>query len=195
MSRQPNRFSFYIVGYEVDVRSIAAMCIICAAFYASYKGYKSPKNTGCIFCFAWSICCRCCKKKTVKVVCEDRNADYSIAFQNFAAAELKYDVKWESKPPNDPYILLFNIESRIPEDVRRAVDKLNIKGEMRKNNTLVIGMIHSEGGKRNAVSNYIGNADDPLHHLELITIYYKGNYTTSSSTNKEAGCAIKYFFE
>lgn len=67
----------------------------------------------------------------VRVVCEDRNADYSIAFQNFAEADLKYEVKWESKPPNDKYILLFNIESRIPEDVRRAVEKLNIKGEIK----------------------------------------------------------------
>lgn len=190
MSRQPNRFSVYIFGYEVDVRSIAAMCCVLTACYAWFKGYKSHRNTGCIFC------CRCFRRtrKTVKVVCEDRYADYSIAFQNFAEADLKYEVKWESKPPNDKYILLFEIESRIPEDVRRAVDKLNIKGEIKKNKTLVIGMIHSEGGKRNAVSNYIGNADDPLHHLELITIYYKGHYPTSSPTKKDAKCSIECFF-
>lgn len=27
-NRQPNRFSVYIFGYEVDVRSIAAMCCV-----------------------------------------------------------------------------------------------------------------------------------------------------------------------
>lgn len=190
MSRHPNRFLIYTFGYEVDVRSIVAMCCFFTACYACFKGYKRHRNTGCIFC------CRCFRRtrKTVKVVCEDRYADYSIAFQNFAEADLKYEVKWELKPPNDKYILLFEIESRIPEDVRRAIDKLNIKGEIRKNKTLVIGMIHSEGGKRNAVSNYIGNADDPLHHLELITIYYKGNYTTSSPTKNDPRSSIERFF-
>lgn len=190
MSQQPSRFSFYIGGFEVDVRSIVVLCVLSAAFYSWFKGYKGQRKTGAIFC---CICKR--NRKKVKVVCEKRKAPYSIAFQNFAVAELKYEVIWESKPPNDKYILLVEIESRIPEDVRRAVNELNIKGEIRKDDTLVIGMIHSDGGKPNAVSNYIGNADDPLHHLEFITLYYKGYYPTSIDTNKETGCSIKHFFD
>lgn len=168
------------------------MCFVCAACCAWFKGYRSHRNTGCIFC---SGCCTR-TQKTVKVVCEDRFADYSIAFQNFAEAELKYEVKWESKPPNGKYILLFKIESRIPEDMRRATEKLNNKGEIRRNETLVIGMIHSAGGKQNenAVPNYICNADDPQDHLELTTIYYREGYPTSSHTNKKAESVIKCFF-
>lgn len=64
-------------------------------------------------------------------------------------------------------------------------------GEIRKNETLVIGMIHSEGGKRNAVSNYIGNAEN---QLKLITIHYKGGYPTSSPANEGIDSSIQCFF-
>lgn len=93
--------------------------MICKPF--RYKLQKNYKTKQIIKCFV-----------LVKVLCEDRFADYSIAFQNFAEAELEYEVKWESKPPNDKYILLFKIESRIPEDMRRATDKLNIKGKIKR---------------------------------------------------------------
>lgn len=64
------------------------------------------------------------------MLCEDFRADYSIAFKYLAETELKFSVKWISTTPKkDKYILLFKVDTRIPEDMRRVIQKLDIKGE------------------------------------------------------------------
>lgn len=131
----------------------------------------------------------------VKVLCEDSRADYSIAFKYFAETKLKYSVKWISTAPKrDKYILLFKVDTRIPEDIRRVIQKLNIKGERLGNNTMTVVMHNSEGEIRTAVSNFIGSPDDPLYSLKLSNIFYNGKCTSRCLENEEAKRIIVSFF-
>lgn len=63
-------------------------------------------------------------------MCEDREADYKIAFKHFAERDL--NVKFVFSPPRtNRYILLIKVKDRIPEEVNRVAQKL-----IRKGNTL-----------------------------------------------------------
>lgn len=65
----------------------------------------------------------------VRVLCEDKEADYSIVFRNFAETDLSYRVEYVSSPPKtNKYILLFKVKSRIPEDLQHVIQKLYSKG-------------------------------------------------------------------
>lgn len=61
-------------------------------------------------------------------MCEDREADYKIAFKHFAERDL--NVKFESSPPrSNRYILLIKGKDRIPEEVKRVAQKFIRKGD------------------------------------------------------------------
>lgn len=134
--------------------------------------------------------------KEVNVLCEDKGADYGSAFKYFAETEMKFKVNWISKVPKcDKYILLFKVETRIPEDVRRVIKKLGIKGERLGNNTMIVAMHCSEGENPIAVSNFIGSPDDPLYSLKLSNTFYNKTYTPKCDENDEAKRIIVSFLK
>lgn len=64
----------------------------------------------------------------VHVLCADRKAGYKNAFSYFAKFDMNIQVKWKSPGGKEKYLLICNISSRIPEDVRDAFQRLNLKG-------------------------------------------------------------------
>lgn len=63
------------------------------------------------------------------VLCADREDGYKNAFSNFAKFEMNIQVKWKRPGNKEKYLLICNITSRIPEDVRDAFQRLNLKGK------------------------------------------------------------------
>lgn len=123
----------------------------------------------------------------VSVLCEDKEADYSIAFRNFAETDLSYRVEYVSSPPKtNKYILLFKVKSRIPEDLQHVIQKLYSKGERLDDRTLVVPMHYLEGEKPYAVANSISNPHAPPTHLKLANTFYQGSYIFRCLENDEA---------
>lgn len=67
---------------------------------------------------------------SVYVLCTAEKADYKNAFKCFAEKEMKCKVKWVTKQTkSDRYLLLCNVESRIPDDVRKVLQQLGLEGK------------------------------------------------------------------
>ena len=69
----------------------------------------------------------------VKVLCVDNGADYQICFERIIGDE--YKIRWLHKKPDDiskgKYVVLFKVNSRMPESLKYVLKnlKLNIEGK------------------------------------------------------------------
>lgn len=91
-------------------------------------------NNICLRQFTDSVVCtiKICNYNSVEVLCEDCNLDYKNAFEFFIEKELHRKIKWvnpkEELSFNRKYLLLCNIQTRIPEDVEFTLRYFGIKG-------------------------------------------------------------------
>lgn len=172
-----------VKGFEINVTKAAIIVLLFLAGKLSLQ--LAFKLMG------WKF--RPCKvakaffRKRVRVLCEDREADYSIAFRNFAETDLSYNVVYVSSPPKtNKYILLFKVKSRIPEDLQHVLQKLYSKGERLDGRTLVVPMHYLEGEMPYAVANFIPNPHAPVSYLMLANTFYQGSYIFRCLENDEA---------
>nr|XP_034307040.1 uncharacterized protein LOC117682780 [Crassostrea gigas]XP_034307258.1 uncharacterized protein LOC117682842 [Crassostrea gigas] len=128
------------------------------------------------------------KINTVYVLCTAEKADYKNAFKCFAEKEMKCKVKWVTKQTkSDRYLLLCNVESRIPDDVRKVLQQLGLEGKKLQHNTMVVAM----HGRKEDVSDFF--EDDSLDFLRLTNIFYSGNFTIGYPENEKAKTDIESF--
>lgn len=67
---------------------------------------------------------------SVNVLCTNEKAAYKNAFKCFAEEEMKCKVKWVTKQTkSDRYLLLCNVDSRIPDDVRIVLQQLGLESK------------------------------------------------------------------
>lgn len=158
-------------------------------------------SIGFIFIFAYvvgaaiTICCL--RKKTVMVLCVHGSEDYIKAFESFIKKNFAVNVEWVARrPQNGKYLVLCNVISRIPEDIKWVFDSLDIKDvKQLDNNMMIVAMHRSEGGKRDVVSNCIGTPDNPLYESKLTNLFYCKKKTVSCVENQKAKHDIKSFLE
>lgn len=68
-------------------------------------------------------------------MCEDIHADYAESFKNFFEEELNRSIKWITHGINsedvfkDKYILLINVQGRIPENIQDTLTNFKIQGK------------------------------------------------------------------
>lgn len=107
---------------------------------------------------------------------------------------MKSKVQWVNKPKDcGKYILLCNVVSRIPEDVKRVIQDLGLEGEALVNNTMVVAMHRSETGQHETVSNFIETPDESLNKLKLANLFYCGNTTLNIPANRKETTDIELF--
>lgn len=68
------------------------------------------------------------------MLCTAGMAEYKNAFQSFAKNELQWEVKWVSSNTEmklgSKYLLLFNVVTRIPDDLDSCLKDLRIEGKI-----------------------------------------------------------------
>lgn len=63
------------------------------------------------------------------VLCVHGSEDYIKAFKSFIKKNFAVNVEWVTRrPENGKYLVLCNVISRIPEDIKWVFDSLDIKG-------------------------------------------------------------------
>lgn len=147
-------------------------------------------------CIVGAAIKKCClRKKTVMVLCVPGSEDYIKAFKSFIKKNFAVNVKFVTRrPQNGKYLVLCNVISRIPEDIKWVFDSLDIKDvKQLDNNMMIVAMHRSEGGKRDAVSNCIGTPDNPLYESKLTNVFYCKKKPVSCVENQKAKHAIKLF--
>lgn len=174
--------SIQVKGYEINLTRAAIIVLLLFAGKSLQLVFKL---------MGWKF--RRCKvakaflAERVRVLCEDKEADYSIVFRNFAETDLSYRVEYVSSPPKtNKYILLFKVKSRIPEDLQHVIQKLYSKGERLDDRTLVVPMHYLEGEEPYAVANFIANPHAPPTYLKLANTFYQGSYIFRCPANDEA---------
>lgn len=62
-----------------------------------------------------------------------------------------------------------------------------------QNNTMVVAMHRSEGGRKEDVSDFFETLEDSLDSLRLTNIFYFGNFTIGCPENEKAKIDIESF--
>lgn len=146
--------------------------------------------------FVILACCRRYKSKmkTVKVLTMDGKSDYTIAIRYFARTELNYKFNFVSKyEQSSKYLLLCNVQSRIPDDLEDTIKALGLEGKRLEENILVVAMHSSVGRRQKPLPDIIGTPDDPLYSLQLTNVFYSGKTTLSCPENEKAKHIIADF--
>lgn len=129
---------------------------------------------------------------SITVLCPDNTAQVNTAFKDFAEYQLDYDVIFESDwTDSGKYFLLCDAVSRIPEDVERALNVLDIKGDGWEKNTMIVAMHSSEIGRQDILPSHGLNLEI---HVPMTNIFYCKNFTFHCSQNDKARNEIYNFF-
>lgn len=67
---------------------------------------------------------------SVLVLCTENTAGYKDAFKKFAQKKIGLNIQWLSRQEEDgKYLLLCNVITRIPEDVKWVLNQLDLDGK------------------------------------------------------------------
>lgn len=142
------------------------------------------------------VCClrKLKNRKKVKVLSAAGSAGYKDAFEFFAKTEMDLCVKWVNKrKQGDKYLLLCNVVTRIPEDIRWVLQNLAPNGRSLDDETMIVAMHNSEGERQDILSEFIGHPDNSLHFLRVAHMFYRGNFMVNCSENVKAKDDISSF--
>lgn len=144
--------------------------------------------------------CVCCLRKLknrnkVKVLSVAGSAGYKDAFEFFAKTEMDLCVEWANKrKQGDKYLLLCKIVTRIPEEIRGVLQKMDPNvGRSLDDETMIVAMYDSEGEREDIASDFIEHPDIPMRFLRITHMFYRGNFMVSCSENIKAKHGISSF--